>query len=185
MEENPPEEERFITNVLDLTALVHELSTICWDAGRKDINPTMVAFAENYLEGYDSVELIDVFIRNSYMHWHQIKDRNEIFFIKNAHVIFKNLPIDTSNINAFKLFFTAKDNNGNDIIEEDDRLAIWNIFESLVKICIKYVHRVRGVKLVSTPKGLRPAYIKKSYPKIKVRELAKTWEIDLRIPGQD
>ncbi|GAG34663.1 unnamed protein product, partial [marine sediment metagenome] len=95
----------------------------------------------------------------------------------------QHLPIDTSSINAFKIFFTAKDDQGYDIIKEDDRLAIWNIFESLVKICIKYIHRVRGVKLVSTPKGLRPAYIKKAYPKIKVRELAKIWNIDLPMPG--
>ena len=183
MNPNPPEEERFITNVLDLTALVHELASICWDAGEKTVNPQLVLFAENYLENYDSVELIDVFIRHSYPHWEQIREHNETFFIKNAHVVFKHLPVDTDNINAFRVFFIAKDQNGNDIIEEDDRLAIWNIFESLVKICIKYIHRVRGVKLVGTSQGLRPAYIKKLYPKIKVKELAKLWEIDLPIPG--
>jgi len=185
MEQNPPEEERFITNVLDLTALVHELASICWDAGRKDINPQLVLFAENYLEGYDPKKLIDVFIRYSHNFWDQIKNRDEIFFIENAHVIFKHLPVDSSNINAFKVFFTAKDENGNNIIEEDDRMAIWDIFESLVKICIKFIHRVRGVKLVSTKKGLRPAYIEKKYPKIKVKELAKLWKIDLPMPGQD
>lgn len=185
MEQNPPEEERFITNVLDLTALVHELATICWDAGRKDINPQLVLFAENYLEGYDPQNLIDIFIRHSYTHWQQIKDHDEIFFIKNAHVIFQHLPVDTSNINAFKVFFTAKDNQGNDLIDENDRSAIWTIFESLVKICIKYIHRVRGVKLVSTKEGLRPAYVQKKYPKIKVRELAKIWNIDLPMPGKN
>ena len=183
MEQNPSEEERFITNVLDLTSLVHELTTICWNAGRKDINPQLVAFGENYLKGYDPVKLIEVFIEHSNKYWEQIRLHEEEFFIKNAHVVFQHLPVDTKNINAFKLFFTAKDTNGNDIISPDDRNAIWGIFESLVKICIKYIHKVRGVKLVQTDKGLRPAYVNKKFSDIKVRELAKIWKIDLNVPG--
>ena len=184
MEQNPPEEQRFMTNVLDLTDLVHELATICWDAGIKDINPTMVSFAENYLKGYDPVSLIDTFIRHSYMHWERVRTHEEQFFIENAHVIFQHLPIDSKNINAFKVFFTAMDKKGNNIIGSDDRNAIWDIFESLVKICIKYIHRVRGVKLVKTDKGLRPAYVSKRFPRVKVREQAKLWEIELPIPGK-
>ena len=37
----PSEEERFLANVLDLSDLVHELTTICWDEGIKDINPIL------------------------------------------------------------------------------------------------------------------------------------------------
>ncbi len=184
MEQNPPEEERFITNVLDLTALVHELATICWDAGRKEVNPQLVAFAETYLESYNSVDLIETFIRHSNKHWEKIRTHDEQFYIENAHTIFQHLPIKTDNVNAFKLFFTAKDDNGEDIIIEDDRNAIWDIFESLVKISIKYIHRIRGVKLVSTKEGLRPAYIGKQFREIKVRELAKLWRIELPVPGQ-
>lgn len=185
MSEQPPEEERFITNILDLTALVHELATVCWDAGTKDLNPQLILFAESYLKGYNPVELIEIFIKHSCDHWAQIKAREEEFFIKNAHVIFQHLPIDTSNINAFKILFTATNSKGEHVISQTDRDAIWDMFDSLVKICIKYVHRVRGIKLVNTPQGLRPAYETKKFPKIKVRELAKIWEIDLVIPGKE
>lgn len=184
MEQNPPEEKRFIANVLDLVALGHELISDCWDKGIKDINPQWIAIAENYLEGYNPVELIETFIKHSYPYWDQIKNHEEQFFIDNAHVIFGNLPIDTSNINAFKLIFTATDSNGNDVVIQEDRDAIWTITESLVKICIKYIHRVRGVKLVQTKDGLRPAYINKNFPKIKVREQANLWNIDLPVPSQ-
>ncbi len=185
MEQAPAEEERFMTNVLDLIDLVHELSTICWEAGKKEINPQLVMFAENYIGNLDPVKLIDVFIKHSYMHWDSIRDRDEEFFIKNAHLIFQQLPIDTKNINAFKMFFTAVDDKGEYIIEQDDRDAIWDIFDSLVKICIKYIHRIRGVKLVSTKKGMRPAYKTNNYPMVKVRAQAKLWEVKLAIPGQD
>lgn len=185
MAEKPSEEERFMTNVLDLTDLVHELATICWDAGRKDINPQMVLFAEKYLESYDKISLIEVFIKHSYKHWDQIKDRNETFFVENASEIFQYLPVDSKNINALRLFFTATTDDGEHIIVQDDRDAIWNIFDSLVRICIKYVHKARGFKLVKTPKGLRPAYKTRKFPDIKVRELARQWEITLPIPGKD
>ena len=184
MESSPSEEERFITNVLDLTDLVHELATICWDAGRKDINPNLILMAEGYLENYDPVNLIEIFIKHSHPHWEKIRVRDEIFFVENAHVIFQHLPVDSSNINAFKVFFTAKDKNGEYIIDQADRDAIWNNFDSLVKICIKYIHKVRGVKLVQTETGVRPAYKEKRFPQIKVREHAKRWDIDLPIPGQ-
>jgi len=186
----PPEEERFITNVLDLAALIHDLATICWNQGVKDINPQMVLFAENYLEGFDAVKLIDIFIKteeksikeHKYSLWERIRIRDEIFFVENAHVIFQNLPVDSKSINAFKVFFTSKNAKGENIIGDDDRNAIWTIFESLVKICIKYVHRIRGVTLIKTDEGLAPRYIENKYPEIKVRKLAKSWKIDLPIP---
>ena len=183
MENMPPEEDRFMTNVLDLTELVHELATICWDSGKKDINPSLIAMAEGYIESYDHVELIEIFIKHSHHHWDAIRKRDEVFFIENAHEIFKYLPVDTNNINAFKIFFTAKDDNNEHIIDVEDRNAIWEMFDSLVKICIKYIHRVRGVKLVKTSKGMRPAYKDKTkFPEIKVREHARKWGITLEIP---
>lgn len=186
----PSEEERFITNVRDLTALIHDLSTICWNAGIKEVNPQLILFAESYLESFDSSKLIDIFIRSEeksikerkYSLWERIRIHDEKFFAENAHVVFQDLPVDSKNINAFKVFFTSKNSKGENVIEDDDRNAIWNIFESLVKICIKYVHRVRGVTLVKTEEGLAPRYIENKYPEIKVRKLAKLWNIELPIP---
>lgn len=175
----PSEEVRFMANVLDLTALVHELTTKCWNAGKKDISPQMISLGGNYLKDLDKTKLIRTFINHSHDYWEKIRLHEEIFFIENAHVVFQQLPIDSKNINAFKLFFTATDKDGKDIIPKGDRDAIWEIFESLVKICIKYVHRVRGVKTVVTENGPRSAYANKDFPKVKVQELAKLWKIDL------
>ena len=184
MSQNPPEEERFKTNVLDLTELIRELAATCWDAGVKDVNPSLVKIAGGFLSGYDGNDLVDVFIKYSHMHWHKIKDRKENFFMENANDIFKQLPIDTNNINAFKMFFTAKNQNGSFIIIPEDREAIWEIFDSLVKICIKYIHRVRGITYVPTDDGLVPKYKKKLYPYVDISKLAKEWNVKLEYPGQ-
>jgi len=192
----PPEEERFLTNILDLTYLIHELSGTCYDAGY-DVNPTLIMFAAKYLENSDPVTLIEPFIKYSYKFWGEetedengnkiggeIKNRKEEFFINNAHEIFKNLPIQSDKLNAFKILFTATYKNGDDIIDQDERNNLWEMFDTLVKISIKYVHRVRGIVLKSTPNGIVPKYKNPLFTYVKVGELSKIWKIDLPIPGK-
>lgn len=181
---DPTEEERFFNNVMGLTDLMHELASICWDAGVRDINPQLISLAKGYLSGYNKTDLIDTFIKYSWEFWIEIRERNQDFFIEHANSIFQHLPVNTENINAFKVFVTATDETGELIIIEDDRNAIWNYFEAMVKICIKYIHRVRGVKFIQKEEGIKPVYIRNKFPEIKVRRLAKDWNIDLPMPSQ-
>ena len=182
MSRPPSEEERFLANVLDLSDLVHELTTICWDEGVKDVNPILVLGARAYLSGYNKIDLLETFITYSNEYWEEIKSRNENFFIEHAKEIFKHLPVKQSNISAFKLLFTAKNKDGEYIVESEDRDAIWDMFDSLVKICIKYIHRKRKVQLVETEEGQKPIYSSNYLPDIKVRELAREWGITLELP---
>ncbi|GAH24053.1 unnamed protein product, partial [marine sediment metagenome] len=60
--ETPNEEERFMTNIKDLTDLIHELITTCYESGIKDINPMLVGLASSYISSLDKKELIETFI---------------------------------------------------------------------------------------------------------------------------
>ena len=183
MSSAPPEEERFNRNVLDLSDLVHELTTICWDEGCKDVNPVLIIGAKLFISSYDKIELIETFITYSWEFWEEVKERNENFFLEHASAIFEHLPVDKGNIGAFKLLFTAEDRDGTYIIDQEDRDAVWDMFDSLVKICIKYVHRVRDMKLLDTGSGMKPIYVNKKFYEIKnIRKLAKEWDIELLIP---
>ena len=53
MSGSPPEEERFATNVSDLSDLIHELVCICYDEGYKDVNPFLIKGAQMYLNTFD------------------------------------------------------------------------------------------------------------------------------------
>ena len=183
---NPNEEERFNANVKVLTDLVHELCSNCWDAGNKQINPTMILLAGAYLSSFDKKELIETFITHTHEKcWEEIRLQNENFFIEHSDSIFGNLPVGKGNIDAFKVLFTSLDKNGKSIISTDDKNAIFDIFASLVKICIKYVHRVRDCYLAEdkTTGKMRPYYRHNLFPEIKVREHAKKWDIELQIPA--
>ena len=178
----PPEEERFRTNVLDLVELIRELTTICWDEGYKDVPPNLIVLGKAYLSGLDKIELIETFITYSNEYWDEIKSRNENFFVEHAAKVFAHVPVDQGKISAFKMLFTAKDENGENVIIQEDRDAIWDMFFSLVKICIKYIHKIRDCQLVEENNKMRPKYMNNRFPEIKVLQSAKKWDIDLDIP---
>src|SRR5581483_5396751 len=136
-----------------------------------------------YLSSLDQKLLIETFIENSYKYWGQIKDNNEAFFVDNCGNVFAKLPVGQGDIDAFRVLFTKKDENGNYIIVPDDRTTIWDYFESFVKISIKYVHKIRECYLAQGEDGkMRPRYRHNKFPEIKVRELAKIWDITLPMP---
>jgi len=181
--ETPSESVRFKTNTIHLTDLVHSLITDCWDNGVKDINPTMIVLASAYLKNYDDVDLIEVFVSHSHKYWDEIRAHNENFFIEHSSSIFSKLPVGQGNIDAFKTLFTAK-KNGVSIISDEDKAGIWEHFESLVKICIKYVHKIRVCYLKENPetKKMHPCYKFNRFPEIKVLEHAKKWGVEIEIP---
>lgn len=179
----PTEEERFSTNMNDLSNLVHELTSKCWDNGHKEVNPTLIVLAQAYLNAMNKGQLMEVFITHSHNFWEEIRERNENFFVEHSGEIFGKLPVEKGNIDAFKMLFTSKDSKGNSVIDEDDRDAIWSMFGSLVKISLKYIHRIRECHIVENAEGkMVPKYKHNKFPEIKVRELAKKWDIVLVIP---
>ena len=178
----PPEEERFKINVLDLSDLVHELISQCWDNGIQDINPILIVAARAYLKNYDNIDLIETFIKYSHMYWDEIKTRNENFFVEHSQNIFQYLPVAKGNIDAFKMLFTSVDKYGEKMICQEDRDAVWDMFDSLVKICIKYIHRVRECVLEEKDGKMVPRYSKNLFPTIKARSHARKWDIELEIP---
>ena len=62
----PSEEERFSANSNDLSSLVHELTSKCWDAGHKEINPLLITLAQGYLNSLNKTVLIETFITHSH-----------------------------------------------------------------------------------------------------------------------
>jgi hypothetical protein len=180
----PSEEDRFAANSNDLSNLVHELISKCWEAGYKDVNPILIPLAQAYLNGLGKVVLIRTFITHSHTFWEEIRLKKESFFIEHSGEIFGKLPVDKGNVDAFKMLFTSKDKNGAPLIETDDRDAVWEMFGSMVKISIKYIHRIRECYLEENKQTgkMMPRYRHNEFPEIKIREHAKKWDIDLEIP---
>jgi len=175
----PPTEERFHQNVVGLSQLVYDLVSNAYSQGYKIIQPAMVEFASLILNSYDKKTLIETFIKHSHKHWDQIKRREESFFDKNCHDIFKGLPMN--NVDAFKKLFTLKNENGEHVIKQDDRDAIWDFFESLIKISINHIHQNRKPTIKTSNNGTKePIYTQVYFNDIDLNHHANVWNVKRR-----
>ena len=133
------------------------------------------------IELYDKKSLIEGFIVNSHkLCWDSIKKRDEDFFVKNAGEIFKYLPMDK--VDLFKDLFQTKDQNGNCVIEKELKDQLWRLFDVMVKISIKYVHKGRAP--FSTVKGKETIskYTVSFYDDVDINHHSKVWEVALEFP---
>jgi len=133
----PTTVERFFMNVEGLFQLISELVNTAYQSGYKVISPYLVNFAGFVLFKLNKDFVLRTFIEKSYKHWDQIRVKDEDFFINHAGQVFAGLPLDE--VNAFKELFVLKTKSGDRFVSEDDRDAIWEYFESLVRISIHYL----------------------------------------------
>jgi len=135
----PDSKERFILNTESLFGLVEDLIQSAYSNGYKTIDPSMIRFVNTLFKTMDPDYIIQRFISRSRKHWEKIKNRDESFFIDNASSVFEGLSLE--NINAFKNLFelTKEECDDEPYVIEDDRDAIWDHFQSLVKISLSYL----------------------------------------------
>jgi hypothetical protein len=129
--------DRFFMNVEGLFQLISELVNSAYQSGYKIVSPYLVNFAGFVLFRLDKKFVIDTFIEKSHNHWEEIRVKDEEFFISSAGTVFAGLPLDS--VNAFKELFLLKTKTGERFVSEDDRDALWEYFESLVRISIHYL----------------------------------------------
>ncbi len=158
----PNEGERFSANIYDLSNLLRELIQDLYKQNKITLNPLIVGLIGQFIKGYDNIKIMESFVYYSSENWNQIKAKNEDFFFENADEIFADLETIIKNsskhVKAFKTLFSLKKQNGEHEVCQDDRDAIWAYFNSLVKISIKYLHKIKGPTWVHDGTKWRKAY---------------------------
>lgn len=181
MSKIPPEEERFAMNVNIMVQAIHESVQRLWDAGNHELNPGLIQLASAVISQYDKHDLIQGFIKNSHeLCWNLIKTRDENFFIKNASEVFKSLPIDK--VNLFRNVFLMKDTAGKSVVPDSLKAQLWDLFDAMVKISIKYVHNNRGAYSVNTESGPVKKYNRPFFPEVDILAHATVWKMNLDFP---
>jgi hypothetical protein len=177
----PPEEERFATNVDIMARAVHESVTDLFNAGYQTVKPDLIILARTLMAALDKHYLIRGFIENSHKTcWDSIKRRNEKFFIENAGDIFKYLPVDE--VNIFRELFTTVDAYGSSVVSQDIKDELWDLFDVMVKIAIKYVHKYRNPYSVIVDGEVVNHYATPLYEEIDIYRHANTWGLKLDFP---
>jgi hypothetical protein len=181
--QTPPEEERFQRNAVILGNLVQKCVTDLNKAGYNSINPMTVQFATTMIGGFDKVYLIQGFIDKSHKEcWDQIKKRDEDFFVKNAGEIFSMLPAER--VNLFRDVFLIRTPEGKSVVPLESKNQMWDLFDALIKISIKYIHRNRQPYSQNVNGELMRAYHASFYDEVDVMYHADNWKVQLEFPVQ-
>ena len=181
MAQIPPEEERFLVNSSELAEVLYQGVKVLHDAGYKVVDPNMILLAKAVIMNLDKKSLITGFIDNSHqLCWNKIRVRDEIFFIENASGMFKDLP--TAEINLFKDLFTIKDANGQAVVGADLKNSIWDTVDSLIKICIKYIHKRRDPYSMIENGVTISCYGNDEFADIRLSHHAENWGVLLDFP---
>lgn len=137
--------EKFLQNVVDLTELLQELIAVCYEKKQTTIHPSLIQVAGKFILCLNKIVVIETFIKRSYPYWDRIINREEKFFLENTRDVFGDLPED--HVDGFRVLFSSRDKNGKLLMCEEDKNAIWDFFDSLVRIAIVYIHEKRIPKL--------------------------------------
>ena len=188
-----PPENRFRQNIAQLSETLACIIQDLKDEGHSFVHPIVIKLIATFLERFDADILIRNFIYYSNEYWEMIKKRNEDFFFEHADNIFRDLadyvPNAQKHINTFKKLFSAKDDYDKFLVVQVDRDLIWDYFDCMIKISIKYVHIFKNpiwkVKGGKTIRGYNAKYteVTQFLSNIKASKQAIMWEIELRWPS--
>jgi hypothetical protein len=176
-----PEEERFSKNATIMTQAIQEGIQRLYDSGYQTVDPILVSTASVLIASFNKHYLIQGFIDNSHdTCWDKIKARDEEYFVNHASDIFKYLPMDK--VNLFKDLFLTKDINGRGVVSNSLKEQIWELFDAMIKIAIKYVHKGRAPYSYSTASGLCNAYDASFMDYVNIDKHAQVWGLKLDFP---
>lgn len=186
----PSAEDRFHQNVLGLAELIRDIVSDVQEKGFPVVSIQIIEFAISLLRHFPSKDVIETFINKANgstttFETHPFtkifhKDRD--FFLNNMDLLFGDLPPDR--VKMFGAMFSEKDKQGNPIVPEEDEEEIWEYFQSLVKIAIKYVHEERQPLLVQEEHQEIRKYRNASlFPNFELAKHVELWEVMLSFPS--
>ena len=170
----PTQCDKFAINTENLSKLVHVLIKNAYDNGYNIVSPDLVELASSILSNYNQMDIMEKFISKSYPHWDSIKAKDEDFFASHASSLFQGIPL--SNVDSFKQLFTLNDSNGNPVIAQEERDAIWAYFDSFVRICIRHIYITRMPQRSWSGDII---YTKTYFPEIDLSTAAQIWGVKL------
>lgn len=159
-------EDRFKSNVGDVCQIVLNLFIMAKPRNPGLPNPKDVDLAVDAIKVLPSKPLIENFIVGVYDHLPMMETKNTENIISSAQVI---LPkVDTTELNMYKIIFTAKDENEKLYADEKTIETVWQRFHQMVRQSLTYLLELFGNKETTELKG-------RIFRKSEVSALRKKW----------
>lgn len=180
MQSEPTQTEKFENVMCSLCDNIKGMLSDVYEMGHQRLHPKLLDAIKAYLLEKDIEGVIEKFVNGSINFWEQLRSHDEDFFVKNVGKVFGDLPYPDE-IAEFSRLFLLTDVAGERILTEEDRDIIWEHFDAMIKICIKYIHKGRNPRLKPPDSNgkSKAVYTKNFFPKIKLAEQARKWEVEL------
>ena len=182
MNTEKPYQVQFHDNVMQLCALITRNVEQFAASGYNIVSPDKIKLVTAIISVYNKDHLIQGFINNSHERcWDEIFNKNEEFLINNSEEIFKFLPAKDpkGQITIFKQLYTAKDNQGKNLVNDNMKQQLWILLGQLIKKCILYIHTMRQPISISTAQGIVNDYNCDFYDEIDLNYHAQKWNVSL------
>lgn len=185
-----PDHERFHKCYLGMIDTIHDAIAELHAAGRVSITPEMVTFIRPMVANVDPRKSMQQFITSSHETcWDHVKTRNTQELLLHANDIVKGLfsgglPIDV--VSIFKTILEARHPNGTLVVSADIIDGIWESFEALIKIALKYIHNGRNphtcLREVKGAKVPTKVYGAKFFDDVNMAHHVPLWGVKLDFP---
>lgn len=170
--------EGFQVNITDLINLCMNIVSNIIKAGvQPPCSLEILRLSHDYIKGRNPDQIVTNFIDKSFEAWKDFDKKEEKILFDNIHALFPGIP--QSQLTSVTQIFTIRNRQGELIITDADKKAIWDFVEGFIGLSIYYIHQNR--EPVSTGNG-KFKYTKVFYKHIKVSEYASKFKIDLAVP---
>jgi hypothetical protein len=171
--------DKFATNMEDFVLYLERLFENCSQhSGLSTLGAVFKLGVEN-LKSYSNRENIELFIKNSEIHWNRIFHKDKGFFINNMDSMFSGTTV--KNMGLFKRLLTAKTETGKRVVTTEDREIIWTFMHAFVRIALDFIHteRLPYVKVEHGQNGeiikRTPVYGKKYFNSVDLKKHYTLW----------
>jgi len=165
-----PPQERFKDRVVQfcefVKAVLEEANT---NGIETPASPFIMDLIKNFIKKEDSDKIIQTFILRSHESWDRALMKEKDYFRTDGLKAFYGIP--EKNLEEFNQLFDLRKPNGELLFNDKIQEGVWEIFHSLIKISICYVHYMRK------PDPETKKYTAAFFPSISVKVQVQKWEL--------
>jgi len=169
-----PPQERFKERVIQLCEFVKNILAEAKENGLETpASPFVMDLIINFIKKEDSDKVITTFILRSHASWDRAHAKEQDYFRTDGLKAFYGIP--EKSLEDFNQLFDVKKADGSLLFDESTQEGIWEMFHSLIKNSVCYIHCQRDLK--EDPETGKKKYTKNFFPEISIKKNVEMWKI--------
>jgi hypothetical protein len=165
-----PPQERFKERVIQFCDFIKNILTEANNNGiSTPASPFVLDLIKNFIKKEEADKIITTFILRSHNSWERALNRERDYFRTDGPKAFYGIP--EKNLEEFNLLFDTKKPDGSLLFDESVQEGVWEMFQSLIKTSICYLHYMRK------PDPVTKKYTQNFFPEISIKKQVEMWKL--------